>query len=274
MCIFVQRTTKKLEPEHMKHCFLTLLAGLFILQLTAQSSPSIQGFVLYKGYPYLVNMTPQGDILEFLQTAPEIMFVGSEYPSEPPMPLGPYVRPKAVALEEYNSPLNSSNVSDIVVLDIPTNKNQNESNQNSNDLGVKDDTEIKPKVDQEMKTTVIRRTNEEGVTPIIERSTEGGREVEEGSYNLKFQGFTSRLTPTLINQLKDIYKVFQSDPNQQITIRSFVTSGDNTNLRLAENRMAACRDLLGTYGVPLDKMETKVEPYRSANSGQINISLE
>lgn len=269
----------------MKNLLLTVLAGFFFLQLTAQSAENITGFVLFKGYPYLVNMTPQGDILEFIQTAPEIMPFPAKYRAmEPPMPIGSYARPARVALEVYNSPLNSSDAADVVVLDIPVAVTNEVTKEDSSDsefeqeskAQVQEQVSMEPKEvdDREMKTTVIRRTNEEASSPVVLRSTADASESEAGSYDLKFQGFTSRLTPTLINQLKDIYKEFQAKDSEKVTIRSFVTAGDNTNRKLAENRMAACRDLLETYGVPADRIQTKTEPYRSANSGQINISLD
>lgn len=276
LCSAINTTT---ESERMKHFFLTLLAALFFLQSNAQSNSIVEGFILYKGFPYFVSMTPDGDIIEFIQTAPEIMPFPRKYTSmEPPMPLGPYVKPPAFALEVYNSPLNLSESSDVVVLDITETKKVIEEETvevvDAVDTSVETKVEMKPNSDKpDMKTTVIRRTNEEAASPIIEKSDSPAAE-EDSSYALKFQGFTSRLTPALINQLKDIYKDYQASSSEKITIRSFVTRGDNTNLKLAENRMAACKDLLSTYGVPEDKIETKVEPYRSANSGQINISLD
>lgn len=272
LCCAINTTT---ESERMKHFLLTLLAALFFLHTNAQSNSIVEGFILYKGFPYFVSMTPDGDIIEFIQTAPEIMPFPRKYTSmEPPMPLGPYVKPPAFALEVYNSPLNSSESSDVVVLDITETKKVFEEETVEVVDAVETKVEMKPNSDKpDMKTTVIRRTNEEAASPIIEKSDSPTAE-EDRSYALKFQGFTSRLTPALINQLKDIYKDYQASSSEKITIRSFVTRGDNTNLKLAENRMAACKDLLSTYGVPEDKIETKVEPYRSANSGQINISLD
>ncbi len=281
LCFAINTTT---ELERMKHFLLTLLAALFFLQSNAQSNSIVEGFILYKGFPYFVSMTADGDIIEFIQTAPEIMPYPRKYMSmEPPMPLGPYAKPPAFALEVYNSPLNSSESSDIVVLDVSTTEKVDvldtekviDGNMPQGGKDVEKVVETKANSEkQDMKTTVIRRTNEEAASPIIEKRAAPVAEEDDSSYALKFQGFTSRLTPALINQLKDIYKDYQASSSEKITIRSFVTRGDNTNLKLAENRMAACKDLLATYGVPEDKIETKVEPYRSANSGQINISLD
>lgn len=249
----------------MRIIITLFVLGIFIIPSKAQLEGNIQGNILFKGYPYFVSMTSNGDILEFLRTSPEILN-GLDFDRgiQPPVELGPYSKPtsKGATAEVYVSPNNTTVISDgdKVVSDMPANVKMS---------GEKSDNE------KEMKTTVIRNSPkvEDGPEVITKQDQVEAKQLDF-NYDLKFQGFTARLTPTLINQLKDISKDYEMNSKKQVKIRSFLTAGDSTNEKLARNRINACKNLLETYGVPSEKIEESIEPYRSSNSAQINITLE
>lgn len=248
----------------MKHSFAVLSILALSFSISAQSQDNIKGNILFKDYPYLVLMTSEGDILEFLNTAPEIL-KGSNFAKDlqPPVALGPYTKPQSIAAsqKEYNSPLNTTIISDgdEIIAD----------NENSNNESVEQP------VEPEMKTTVIRKEKEVVDQPkVVYKETNDESVEKEFNYDLQFQGFTARLTPVLINQLKDISKDYETNSTKEVYIRSFLTAGDNTNKKLAKNRMEACKDLLETYGIPSDKIHENIESYRSSNPAQVNITLE
>ncbi len=253
----------------------SLLTLLVYTQLSFSQTNIIQDYILYKSYPYVVSMTPDGEILEFIRTAPEVMKGNLAADAVPPMPLGPYTRPQSV-IAEYISPLNTTTVGDIELVDA------NATPKTGSTVVAGTSTKVaenpsggeKPVVDsRSMKTTIIRTDREEVQKPTVINRTNADDLVNENVYDLKFQGFTARLTPVLINQIKKISVAHKESPEKFIEIRSFVTAGDDTNKKLAENRMRACKDLLETYGVPPAKIDTGIRPYNNANAGQVSIEF-
>ena len=259
-------------------CLLTLLV---YTQLGFSQTNVIQDYILYKNYPYVVSMTTDGEILEFIRTAPEVMKGNLAADAVPPMPLGPYTKPQST-IAEYISPLNTTTIGDIEVVDaemipktgstiVSSTAEKVGQNQMSDGKPVVGD---KPATDaRTMKTTVIRTDRQEVEKPTVIKRTAADDVVNNNVYDLKFQGFTARLTPVLINQIKKISVAHKESPDKFIEIRSFVTAGDDTNKKLAENRMRACKDLLETYGVPAAKIDTGIRPYNNANAGQVSIEF-
>ncbi len=259
---------------------MKLFISSLVLFCTAQLSLAqademdfVHDYILYNGYPYYVSMTLDGEILEFLKFAPEIL--GNEFDKErvPPMPLGPYVKPPEQELMVYNSPLNTTEVGDVLIVET---EKVTEKKGTTTSIGAQDDkVTIQPKEtspeEPKMTTKIIEREPVKESEVIIKRAE--AEAVEAATYELNFQGFSARLTPILINQLKDISKAHSNNPDQFVQIRSFVTAGDDTNKKLAINRMDACKDLLITYGVSADKVSTGIRPYRSASKGNVAIQL-
>ncbi len=242
-----------------------ILLVSFVANLAYGQENIIQDYVLYKNYPYLVNMTIEGEIIEFVRTAPELYKDGINENTPLPIALGPYTKAQ-FEIAEYLSPLNTTVVGDAVVID-------SEEKVNEKAVAIKKnvDSNSSDKTSPLIKTTIIRKDAETTKAPVITRGDHAESEFQTNS--LKFQGFTARLTPTLINQLKDVSKKHASSPEKLIQIRSFVTAGDDTNKKLAQNRMKACKDLLETYGIPSDKIDTGIRPYSSANEGNVSIDF-
>jgi len=249
---------------------IILLVCLCAASLTAQNSNTTKAYILYKGYPYVVYLAENGEITEFVRAAPEVMN-GMEFDKDQPMPiaLGPYVKPVSAPLPIYVSPLNTTTVGDSEILDTEVVVADNSSNEKSDGENVV----FKPKkADRSMKTTVIRREKTKTSDPVVVTNGDSKNPVA-GEYILSFQGFSARLTPVLIDMLSDISKEYKVN-SKNIMINSFMTAGDTANKTLAENRMAACKDLLTTYGVPVEKITTKIMPYDSSIDGNVSISFE
>lgn len=248
------------------------------ISIWGQSPLNTKAYILYKGYPYVVYLSPEGEITEFIRAAPEVM-KGIDFDKNQPMPiaLGPYVKPQYVAeLPVYNSPLNTTTVGEIEILN--SDMAEGDVDQNNEEVIAETDVEtvkddFKPTEAVNFKTVVINKENEETKQPIIVRK-EVDQAIPDDLYVLKFQGFTSRLTPALIDMLSDISKEHKLNSDKSIVINSFMTQGDASNRKLAENRMAACRDLLSNYGVPADKLVTEILPYNSSIDGNVSIKFE
>ena len=258
---------------------LTLALLLLVTTMSAQSDNTTKAYILFKGYPYVVYLSPAGDIVEFVRTAPEVMR-GVEFDMNRPLPipLGPYSRPVKSELAVYNSPLNTSDVAEIELISIETAKSVDATDD------VKEEVVMKPLVDKSkaaktksqtvLKEEVIEELAEEKV---VKANTTNVVNIETpdfvGVHILKFQGFSARLTPELIDMLTDINKEYKERKSKKITINSFLTQGDSTNKKLAENRMAACKDLLVNYGVPIQNISTEILPYDSSIDGNVSIKL-
>ena len=243
-----------------------ILFALIFLAVNSQAQTStIQANILFKGYPYLVNMTPDGDILEFVSGLPELLNTfGKDKNMEMPVALGKYSKPTAPALVEYISPLNTTVVGDSDAAMIAKVKE-------AENVQFKSTKKPEP----QFKTVIIEEGSINSDSPNVIVSEDNGKsEVSKFNYDLKFQGFTARLTPVLINQLQDVAKDYKENTQKNIFIRSFITQGDTTNEQLAENRMIACKDLLETYGIDSSKISTSIEPYKSSNVGNVNITIE
>jgi outer membrane protein OmpA-like peptidoglycan-associated protein len=217
-------------------------------------------------------MTSEGEILEFLRYAPEIMSSQFDKNVTPPMPLGPYIKPVQGELPVYVSVHNTTEISNVegeknivaVTKEVKTpsvkmNKNVTPSGTNK---GIPQE--------KEMTTRIVRTEQSPPKDAVITRSN---NKKEGYQADLIFQGFSARLTPELILQIEDINEKYTENPKKLIQIRSFVTAGDETNKKLAKNRMDACRDLLVTYGVPFDIIDTGIRPYESSNKGNVSIQL-
>lgn len=242
----------------MKNIFSVVIFLLIGHSLSAQE---VKDYILFKNYPYYVSMMPNGKILEFISEAPDAMKLVNFRNQTPPIPLGIYVVTPQKALEVYNSPLNSTEIGEAnpaIIAEVKAPK----------DI----------KIDQQKDNVVFETTMEKQLDAKSDIKTNtvdiSNKTLKDFEYNLKFQGFNARLTPDLTLQINDISKEYARHKEKSITIRSFVTSGDQSNMTLANNRMDACRDLLQTYGVPADKIVTKVEPYKTTNDGQVNIIME
>ncbi len=243
-------------------CFLSV-------SLFGQTETQTKAYILFKGYPYVVYLSPEGDITEFIRAAPEVMN-GVAFDKDQPMPiaLGPYTKPAPTELPVYNSPQNTTTIDDVEIVDFEIKEHVDVFEETATDQTSQEQEE-----EIAFKTTVINKVDEEDKEALIVRK-ELDKTVEDGLYILKFQGFTSRLTPALIDLLSDISKEHKQNSDKQLIINSFMTQGDASNRKLAENRMAACRDLLETYGVPADKMSTEILPYNSAIDGNVSIKFE
>ena len=254
------------------------LFGACIQNISAQEEFIIQDYILFNNYPYFVSMNQDGDILEFLETAPEIMKGASfDYSMAPPMPLGPYNRPKA-EYKEFISPLNTSIVSDgsgNTINEVAVEEAETMVMQTKAAEGQDDKVKLKPKNEPEFTTNIIRTEKANEIDPkvIIREQEEVALPQGSYSYNMKFPGFNARLTPDLILVIEDIAKIHSDKPDLEVEIKSFITAGDPTNITLAENRMKACKDLLETYGVPSEKISTEIQQYRSSQDAQVNITM-
>ena len=260
--------------------YLTLfifLVGAFTQNVSAQDEYNIQGYVLFNNYPYFVSMNQDGDIKEFLRTAPEIMKSASfDYALAPPVPLGPYNKPNA-EIQDYISPLNTIVVSDgsgNVIEDNPEEEVRMVMQTKAAE-GQDDSQSDRANDKTAFKTTVIRTEKPEETAPevIIKKQENVDARSGEFVYEMKFPGFNARLTPELINKLEDISKIHKNNPTKKVDIYSYITTGDPTNKALAENRMNACKDLLVTYGVDESLVNTEIKPYRSSQESQVTISL-
>ncbi|MDA9774442.1 hypothetical protein N9B82_05755 [Saprospiraceae bacterium] len=258
---------------------LTLALLMLVTTMSAQSDNTTKAYILYKGYPYVVYLSPAGDIVEFIRTAPEVM-KGVEFDMNRPLPipLGPYVRPEKSELAVYNSPLNTSDVAEIELISIETTKSVETIEE------VQEEVVMKPLVDKsktiETKSQTISKEEVlEEVAPkkVVKATTTNVVNIETpdfvGVHILKFQGFSARLTPELIDKLTDINKEYKEGKSKNVAINSFLTQGDSTNKKLAENRMAACKDLLVNYGIPIENISTEILPYDSSVDGNVSIKL-
>ena len=224
-------------------------------------------------------MTSEGEILEFLRYAPEILKGKLDKNATPPIALGPYVKPEEQPLSVYASSSNTTTVGDITMgdIDVMDSKDAMEEKEMK-------DSKINQKrnIPNSTKANNIEKETVEMTTKVIRKKAESDEMVdvmdkdvvkEVIKADIKFQGFSARLTPEIILQIEDINKAYKKNPKNSIHITSFVTEGDDTNTKLAKNRIDACKDLLVTYGVPEDQISSQIKPYSSVNKGNVSIEL-
>lgn len=266
----IMQSRTRIKSAFIALCLLTI-TNVSHTQSVDVNGDFFHDYILYNNYPYYVSMTSDGEILEFLRFAPELLKGKLDPNTPPPMPLGPYTKPIAQALPVYISPLNTTDIEQIEVTEKAVaekmiSKPTIQMNKNVSPSKVRE----KSKETTAMNTTIIRKEQSPPKDAVI---TRGENVKEDFLADLEFQGFSARLTPELILQIEDVHKAYEESENKLIQIRSFVTAGDDTNKKLAKNRMDACKDLLITYGVPAEDIDTGIRPYNSAYKGNVSIEL-
>lgn len=286
-------------------CFLACcLCSQLTAQVDAANDKYKQAYILYNNYPFFANIGPSGDILALVRTAPEIMKTASfDYKLKPPINPEDYVYQKP-KLAVYNSPKNTTVVGDVTV----SNKERDEDPvvqdkekdkvkqvpskpaQAKEVLVQKEEVKQDKAPDMVVKDQVVlvsdtkKPATVKGTTTVIKNVPTNVKEenlpsrsgkLDIGSQvDILFQGFSARLTPKIILQLEDVVAFHKSKPNSLVKIYSFTTANDQTNKKLALNRLDSCRKLLETYGVPSDHIFTDIKPYSSAQKGNVVVELE
>lgn len=253
-------------------CFLVFLFTFASTDLTAQrllADGNWEAVVLYNRVPFMVQMTPEGKILNFVKELPNNYkaiqkFIESEFGEQ-----------QNIYVYRNDSSVESKKMDDLAV-ELDPHRDVNEKSSFEKDHETMLVTDDKTGDFALLNKTEPVEDDKEIIDPDATKSNDSSEKTtrQSYSYNLVYPGQVAIFNKGQLGSLDEIISIMKANVELQLTMEAFASDRSSVSVTVNQNRLQGIIEYLTVKGIGVERVKNNGMSIDGSKSNTIRILLD